>query len=100
MRLLAVAVVLLVLSGCARVEPLALEPSVVPSRAVVPWEDYPSEMRDIVDGYELERDCAALQTMFDVQFESNAWMLESTAHGNADVMAYIFEAQELAGCFD
>lgn len=55
----------------------------------IDWSDYSSDVRDRLEQLEEKADCGALQDEFD-QAETN---------GNTDLMTYIDEALERAGCY-
>lgn len=56
-------------------------------RTEVDWSGLPTEYQRIIDEETAERDCVALQEMFDV------------APDRADLLAYIDEALREAGCY-
>jgi hypothetical protein len=96
MRILVGSVAVLLLAGCATTP---FEPPLVSDRQTVEWEDYSPGVQDRIDVLEAEQDCAALQDEFDTADANSAATLERTGHSNANLMGYIDEALELAGCY-
>lgn len=84
---------LILLAGCSAPAPQA--PTAQPSapaveRAEVDWEAYSGSTKRIIDEETAEKDCIALQDMFDV----------ADTAGFLDQMKYIDEALTLAGCYE
>lgn len=82
----------LLLTGCA--SPAAPTPTTGPSeppaaeeRTKVDWSTLPADYQRIVDEDTAAGDCEALQDMFDA------------APDNVDLLNYLDEALELAGCY-
>jgi len=90
------ALTLLALTGCIRLDPTDPMPD---TRTEVPWGDYDETVKERIDGLEDAKDCAGLQGEFDIADANSTATLNRTGHGNADLMGYIDEALELAGCY-
>lgn len=83
---------LLVLAGCATspdapdatTEPT---PSTTTERTEVDWSQHPTDYQRIVDEETADKDCAALQEMFDA------------APDDVALLSYLDESLELAGCY-
>lgn len=90
-KTLAASVVLaLALTGCTAApdtEPTTPASSSPPDRTEVNWGALPPDYQRIVDEETAEQDCDALQDMFDA------------APTDIDLLAYLDEALELAGCY-
>jgi hypothetical protein len=64
----------------------------------VQWDDYSPELQGDIDSLQLSGDCQGLQDMFDVAEANDEATRFRRGHGNGNLMAYIFHAQQLAGC--
>lgn len=71
-----------------------------PVRSQVPWEDYDATVKTRIDDATEAGDCVLLQAEFDTADANNAATMNRTGHNNADLMVYIGEALELAGCYN
>jgi hypothetical protein len=70
-----------------------------PARSAVPWEDYAPDLQGRIDSLQADIDCVGLQEQFDSADANSGITMDRTGHNNADLMAYISEALELAGCY-
>lgn len=100
---LGIAAVLL-LAGCASSVPAeapasSSAASQAPTRTEVPWGDYDPSVQTRIDDLTDAADCSALQAEFDTADANNDITMNRTGHNNADLMTYIDEALELAGCY-
>ena len=69
------------------------------SPSSVDWENYSPSYQQIIDEEAAEKDCDALQEMFDVADDADDAQRDRTGDGNADLMNYIDEAMRTAGCY-
>ena len=67
--------------------------------ASVDWENYSASYQQIIDEEAAQKDCDALQGMFDVADAADDAQRDRAGDGNADLMAYIDEAMRTAGCY-
>lgn len=65
----------------------------------VDWENYSPDVKARIDGMETERDCIGLQAEFDTADANDDAQRDRVGEGNADLMAYIDQALESAGCY-
>lgn len=107
------AVSVLVLSGCTVSDSNSPETSEVvstetaavetqpssPDRTKVEWEDYDSSVKTNIDALEAAKDCAGLQSQFDIADANGDATYKRTGHNNAKLMGYIDEALQAAGCY-
>jgi hypothetical protein len=61
----------------------------VNKKPAVDWESYPPSLKQIIDEEASEKDCRALQEMFDIWINAGA----------TDVAKYIHDSLESAGCY-
>lgn len=81
----------LALTGCAATTP-TVEPT--PERVTVQWDDYAPGLQERID----TADCDTLDEEFQAAVANNDAVANRTDHNNAELMRYIDEAGELAGC--
>lgn len=95
-RILAAVGLIVLLTGCSTPgsdnespEPRPAETTETsePQRTEVDWSNLPTEYQRIIDEETAEKDCAALQEIFDA------------APDRSDLLAYIDEALQEAGCY-
>lgn len=67
--------------------------------ASVPWEDYSPAVKQRIDGLVANKDCTGLQEEFDNADANNEATMSRTGHNNADLMAYLDEQMQAAGCY-
>lgn len=79
-------------------EPTEPAEPAAPARHEVPWGDYSPTVQTGIDDLTAAGDCAGLQEQFDIADANNEATMTRTGHNNADLMAYIGESLELAGC--
>lgn len=103
----------IVLSGCSSSDSNAPETSEVvatetaavetqpttPDRTKVEWEDYDPSVKTNIDALEASKDCAGLQSQFDIADANGDATYNRTGHNNAKLMGYIDEALQAAGCY-
>ena len=70
------------------------------SVGAVDWENYAPEIRIRIDLMASEGDCVGLQREFDVAEMHDDGQRDRTGDGNADLMAYIDDKMQAAGCYD
>lgn len=81
------ALVLVVLVGCGGGEE-------------VDWENYDASVKQRIDSLAESGDCALLQQEFDTAEANSDMQRARVGDGNADLMGYIDEQLEEAGCYD
>lgn len=64
------------------------------------WEDYDPQVQARIDKAIASGNCAKLQDEFDQAEANNAATMERLGHNNADLMTYIDEGLQQAGCYD
>lgn len=64
----------------------------------VPWGDYDPSVQQRIDTLARAKECAALQSEFDLADANNAATMSRTGHNNAKLMAYIDDKMRSAGC--
>ena len=88
----------LVLSGCSVRESTPSEANettstetveVTPDRTKVEWEDYDPSVKTNIDSLEAAKDCAGLQSQFDIADANSDATMSRTGHSNANLMIYI-----------
>lgn len=70
-----------------------------PQRAKVDWENYSPAVKSRIDRLTSRKNCAKLQSEFDIADGNDDAQRSRTGDGNADLMAYIDEGLRRAGCY-
>lgn len=99
MRRVFLALTVLALSGCVALPAPTTEPVAETVTSDVPWDNYPSGLRQIIDDEAAAGDCEFLQGAFDVWANSDESFREQYGEGNTAIMTYIDDAMRNAGCF-
>ena len=63
------------------------------------WDNYDASVKERIDSLTDEIDCAGLQREFDTAEANSDMQRARTGDGNADLMAYVDEQMEAAGCY-
>lgn len=102
----AVAIATLLLTGCSVsdsssevVEEPTSEVVETPDRTEVEWADYDTSVKTTIDDLEAAKDCAGLQSQFDIADANGEATMNRVGHNNAKLMGYIDEALKAAGCY-
>lgn len=103
--LISVLVISIVLTACSAPSPTSTpEPTESaasePTRTDVDWENYSTDVKRLIDEDTVAQDCEMLQGAFDVADTADDAQRDRTGDGNADLMGYIDESLELAGCYE
>jgi hypothetical protein len=77
---------LFMLSGCGDPPPMD-------------WSRYHPSVKQRIDQLAADRDCADLQREHDIAYQNDDAQRERTGSGNGDLMNYIHEQLEAAGCY-
>lgn len=80
------AVSLLMLSGCGDPPPMD-------------WSRYHPSVKQRIDQLAADRDCGGLQHEHDIAYRNDGAQRARTGRGNGDLMQYIHEKLEAAGCY-
>ena len=95
-----------VLTGCSVsdsssevVEEPTSEVVETPDRTEVEWADYDTSVKTTIDDLEAAKDCAGLQSQFDIADANGEATMNRVGHNNAKLMGYIDEALKAAGCY-
>lgn len=91
MRVLAIALGAVLLAGCSS------EPE-RPNLADVPWNEYAPLVKERVTAAVRADDCSAMQVEFNAADDGNAAHAAKYGSNNADLMGYILDSMEFAGC--
>ena len=100
------AVAAILLTGCSvsktRDEPVEESTAGVvqtKDRTEVEWADYDASVKTTIDELETAKDCAGLQSQFDIADANSEATMNRAGHSNAKLMAYIDEGLKAAGCY-
>ena len=86
---------ILLLTGCSAESPTSgyveQQPKVTKTvqNPAIDWDKHPSSLKQIIDEEKAEKDCRALQEMFDIWVDVDA-----------RVGSYIHNSMDSAGCYD
>lgn len=101
-----VAVAALLLTGCSvsKSKEEAVEKNTAgvvqtTDRTEVEWADYDASVKTTIDDLETAKDCAGLQSQFDIADANSEATMNRAGHSNAKLMGYIDEALKAAGCY-
>ena len=104
MKAIATVALVLVLAGCSYAPSQGAQDAPKPTMSAEPtnsvqWGDYSPDLKGRIDDLGAAADCRGLQEQFDIADQNSSITLDRTGHGNAELMKYIYAAQESAGCF-
>lgn len=71
----------------------------LPNASDVTWEHYAPDTRTQVDQAYINRDCVGLNRWFTSAAEADAGLRASHGTGAMDLLAYVDQALDLAGCY-
>jgi hypothetical protein len=97
-RLVVPLVAVLMLTGCSPAQSPIATPTPTVERAAVQWDDYAPEVRQRIDDATEAGDCTTLNEEFQTAVANNDTVASRTDHNNSDLMEYIDEASDIAGC--
>jgi hypothetical protein len=71
----------------------------LPNASGVTWEHYAPDTRAQIDQAYINRDCVGLQRWFTSAAEADAGLRASQGNGAMDLLVYVDQALDLAGCY-